>query len=607
MSSDPQKPMTREEQREAVKASFRQRDESIVVIPADKKDKELLKQTEETIRVGLYSRVSTDNIEQASSIALQEVSFEDIARLHPNWELVETYTDEGISGTSTARRKDFQRMIADAEAGKLDLIVTRSVSRFARNLLDCVHTYRHLAALKHPVYVYFVSNNIITNGQGEQSEMILNFMAMIAQEESHIKSEVMNASIEQRFNAGKFLFGECFGFDRRRDSPWERPYLVINPEEAEIVREIFALFLIGHSPQKIAEMLMEEGRLTKKKHTTWTATTVVNILRNEKYYGALFARKTYTPNYLDHKSKRNRGERNRYRKENHHPAIISKEIWKIAEQILNSRSRGKGHSVRVLSVVKQGILRGFVQVERGYMGTGVGEYIDAYRSAYPGAIPKPKQVELSAISHFDLSGYESVSAVMFGKRNSPTMTIDFNSIVFNAMAVKRMDSAERIEVLFNPKQFEIAIRAAGEGSCGYRWYNRYNGGFISYRLQFGSFTTMLFDYMEWNSTYKYKVYGECREHKGEKLLFFSLRDIEILVPSDEEGGKRTKYKSYFPKNLLTQYGEDAYQAIYSTRAYLADYFRVWNACVRSVVAKEDELEAQRKAAVEELMKKETED
>lgn len=166
--------MTKEAQREAIKEQFRQRDTDIEIIPATKVSKELLKETEEIVRVGLYTHVSTGSLEQASSIALQEVSFEDIQRFHPNWVLVDTYTDEGISGTSVQHRQGFQRMIKDAEDGKLDLIVTRSVSRFARNLMTCVLTYKHLASLPHPVYVYFVSNNLITNGKGEQSEMILN-------------------------------------------------------------------------------------------------------------------------------------------------------------------------------------------------------------------------------------------------------------------------------------------------------------------------------------------------------------------------------------------------------------------------------------------------
>lgn len=228
--------MSKEQQREGIKDLYRQRDSDIEIIPQTKFSKELLKETSEIVRVGLYTRVSTGSLEQASSIALQEVSFEDMQKIHPNWQLVETYTDEGISGTSIDKRKGFQKMIRDAEAGRLDLIVTRSVSRFARNLMDCVRTYKHLASLSHPIYVYFVSNNLITNGKGEQSEMILNFMAMIAQEESHIKSDIMTGSIQQRFGQGQFLLSPCLGYDRIRTSRQERPSLQINESEAETVR-----------------------------------------------------------------------------------------------------------------------------------------------------------------------------------------------------------------------------------------------------------------------------------------------------------------------------------------------------------------------------------
>ncbi|MCQ2399917.1 MAG: recombinase family protein, partial [Clostridia bacterium] len=286
------------------------------------------------------------------------MSFDDIVKFHPNWKLVETYTDEGISGTSINHRADFQRMIQDAEAGKLDLIVTRSVSRFARNLMDCVQTYRKLASLPHPVYVYFVSNNLITNGKGEQSEMILNFMAMIAQEESHIKSDVMNSSLEIRLSSGKFLLSPCLGYDRIRESKADIAHLIINEDEAPTIREMYGLLLAGHSCAKIAEILNEEQRPSKKGLVHWTAGSVKSIMQNEKYYGAIYARKTWTPDYLDHKSKRNRGEKTRYKKENAHPAIISKEAWFFFFLFLSDKRRGN-REVHVLSVVQTGILKGF--------------------------------------------------------------------------------------------------------------------------------------------------------------------------------------------------------------------------------------------------------
>lgn len=596
--------LSREQQREEIKDLYRQRDNDIEIIPQTKFSKELLKETDEPVRVGLYTRVSTGSLEQASSIALQEVSFEDIQKFHPNWQLVETYTDEGISGTSIERRKGFQKMIRDAEAGKLDLIVTRSVSRFARNLMDCVKTYKHLASLAHPVYVFFVSNNLITNGKGEQSEMILNFMAMIAQEESHIKSDIMTGSIQQRFGQGKFLLSACLGYDRVRASLQERPYLKVNEEEAETIRYMYGLLLAGHACQKIAEILMEEGHKTRKGRIKWTAGTVKSVLRNEKYCGMVIAQKTFTIDYLNHKKKRNDGERQKYKKENHHPAIISTEVWTFAQKILDARTRNrKKLPTRVLSVVKVGILQGFVIVDRAWYGSSIDDYIEANRFAYPATKERPKQIKLGYVSNFDLSGYESVSSMLFVTRDTPTMSFDYGMVWFNKTAVNKMNKVEYIEILFNPKTFELAVRpTTKESNSAIKWFSKNGKNFVTYKTTLNVFTAMLYDYMEWNSSHKYKVYGQCREHDGEKILFFSLRDIEVLVPNGKTADGKQKYTKYYPKSFINQYGEDAYQSIYANRAYLLDYFKVWDACIGSVAVDEDEIEERIRKASEELLK-----
>ena len=598
-----EKNLSKEEQREVIKESYRQRDSDIEVIPITKVEKELLKETTETVNVGLYTRVSTDSLEQATSIALQEVSFDDIQRYHPNWKLIETYTDEGISGTSIKHRQAFQRMLHDAEQGKLDLIVTRSVSRFARNLMDCVQTYKKLAALPHPVYVYFVSNNLITNGKSEQSEMILNFMAMIAQEESRIKSDVMNGSIEQRFGSGKFLLSKCLGYDRIRPSKLERPTLVINNEEAETIRYMYGLLLAGHSCHKIATILSEEGRRTKTGQTHWTSKSVMSIIRNEKYYGAIIARKTFTPDYLDHKSVTNNGERKRYRKENHHPAIVSKDVWVFAQKILDEQNKRHGKSVsHVLKIIQSGILKGFVIVDKTWGGNSIDDYIEANKNAFPVRKEKPKEVRFGSVSNFDLTGYESVSNILMGSREMPTMSFDCARVRFNYYSFQKMDCVEQIELLFNPKTFEFAVRSATENSdTSIKWGYSANNSFIPLKINLGSFNNILFEYMQWNEHYKYKIIGQCRNHDGQKLLFFSLRDLEVSVPSGKYDNGKTRYLKYYPHLYINQYGEDAYQAIYSTHSYLLDYFKIWDACVASVAVKEDELEEQIHLASKELL------
>lgn len=163
-------------------------------------------------RVAVYARVSTDDPRQTSSYELQKNHYQDVVSRHPGWNLIEIYADEGISGTSLQHRDEFVRMINDCYAGKIDLIVTKSVSRFARNVLDCIGYVRKLAALQPPIGVFFETENIYT--LNSNSEMSLSFISTLAQEESHNKSEIMNASIEMRFRRGIFLTPPLLGYDQ---------------------------------------------------------------------------------------------------------------------------------------------------------------------------------------------------------------------------------------------------------------------------------------------------------------------------------------------------------------------------------------------------------
>ena len=253
--------------------------------------------TQVTKRVGVYARVSTDDPRQTSSYELQKNHYEDVVKRHDNWVLVKIYADEGISGTSLQHRDAFLEMIADCKDGKLDMIITKTVARFARNVLDCIGYARELAAMQPPIGIFFETENIYT--LNSNSEMSLSFIATLAQEESHTKSEIMNASIEMRFRRGIFLTPPLLGYDNDEDGN-----LVINEEEAKTVRLIFFMYLYGYSSQKIANTLTELGRRTKLGNTKWSSSSVLQILQNERCCGDVLARKTFTPNYLNHKSKK---------------------------------------------------------------------------------------------------------------------------------------------------------------------------------------------------------------------------------------------------------------------------------------------------------------
>ena len=265
-------------------------------------------------RVAVYARVSTDDPRQTSSYELQKNHYHDVISKSPNWKLVQIYADEGISGTSLQHRDQFKLMIEDCKKGQIDLIVTKSVSRFARNVVDCIGYVRELLALPHPVGVFFETERL--NTFDPKSEMVLSFMATLAQEESHTKSEIMNASIEMRFRRGIFLTPILLGYDHDEDGN-----LIINEGEAKIVKLIFMMYLNGCTCQEIADTLTELGCETKKGNTVWSPGSILQILQNERHCGDVLAHKTYTPNYLNHKSKKNMQNRPQYRKRDHHEAI----------------------------------------------------------------------------------------------------------------------------------------------------------------------------------------------------------------------------------------------------------------------------------------------
>lgn len=298
-----------EDQKEKIRKKYKGIDfDELQIIPA--KPQIGLYDEKNEKRVAVYARVSTDDPSQTSSYELQKNHYMDIVNRHISWKLVEIYADEGISGTSLNHRDSFIRMINDCRAGKIDLIVTKTVARFARNILDCIGYVRELKQLQPPIGIFFEAENLYT--LDSNNEMILAIMATLAQGESHNKSEVMNASIEMRFRRG-ILTPTLLGYDSDDDGN-----LVINQEEAKIVRLIFYMYIYGYSCRHIAETLTRLCRKTKKGNTVWSARAILPILQNERHYGAVYARKTWTPNYLDHKSKKNKEDKNQYRQEDHH-------------------------------------------------------------------------------------------------------------------------------------------------------------------------------------------------------------------------------------------------------------------------------------------------
>ncbi len=281
------------------------------------------------IRVAAYCRVSTDKEDQANSFESQQKYFRTCIDRNPDWELQEIYADEGLSGTSTKKRKRFNQMIAAARSGKIDLIITKEVSRFARNTVDTLEYTRELR--KRGVGVQFLLDNI--NTMDSDGELRLTIMSSMAQDESRKTSERVKWGQTRRMEQGVVFGGSLLGYDVKEG------HMTVNPEGAKVVRTIFRKYLEERKGcPTIAKELRAEGILSSRGNLKWSGATVMKLLRNEKYCGDLIQKKTYTPDFLSHDKKYNKGQEEFVVLRDHHEAIINRETWESVQRELTRRS-----------------------------------------------------------------------------------------------------------------------------------------------------------------------------------------------------------------------------------------------------------------------------
>ena len=478
-------------------------------------------------RVAVYARVSTDDPRQTSSYELQKNHYHDVISKSPNWKLVQIYADEGISGTSLQHRDQFKLMIEDCKQGKIDLIVTKSVSRFARNVVDCIGYVRELLALPHPVGVFFETERL--NTFDPKSEMVLSFMATLAQEESHTKSEIMNASIEMRFRRGIFLTPILLGYDHDEDGN-----LVINEEEAKIVKLIFMMYLNGCTCQEIADTLTELGCMTKKGNTVWSPGSILQILQNERHCGDVLAHKTYTPNYLNHKSKKNMQNRPQYRKRNHHEAIISRDDFIAVQRLISNAKYGNKGLLPELKVIPEGVLKGFVSINPRWAGFKEDDYINASASVYNGTeqtSTSSAPVEVQS-GDFDLRGYEIARSQFFDSTDRITVTFSQGDIRFSCPAVRRFEST-LVELLMHPQKRILAVRTAGkECRNAMQWSKKKSGISFPRGISGTAFLPTLYSLLGWKDDCRYRITGIKRGKGNDAILLFNLTEPEIFIPND---------------------------------------------------------------------------
>ena len=280
--------------------------------------------------VAIYGRVSTEHEAQLSALENQIQYYEDILASHPDWKLYDKYIDEGITGTSVKKRKNFIRMIEDAEKGCFDLIITREVSRFARNTVDTLQETRKLKRMG--VEVYFKEDNIWTMND-EDGELKLTLMATLAQNESKKTSQRVKAGQKISFENGVFYGnGNILGYDKVGKE------MIVNEEQAQIVKFIFSSFLKGLGTTEIKYELERRGYLTATGLKNWSASSITRILQNPFYCGIIVYRKSYIPDYLEQKAKKNKGQVEQVIVEGTHQKLVSKEDFEKVQKTISTHS-----------------------------------------------------------------------------------------------------------------------------------------------------------------------------------------------------------------------------------------------------------------------------
>ena len=521
------------------------------------------------LRVAAYCRVSTDDLDQALSIALQIAEYKEKIKSNKSWIYVGTYVDDGFSGTNTDHRQGFQKLMQDAMDGKIDLIITKAVSRFARNLLDCIKWVEALQNHDPPVRVFFEQENLDTMSQ--TSGIILFVLAMVAEEESHMKSEAILLSLEWRFSRGRFLTPRLFGYSKVEVPDGyggHKKVLKINEAEAGVVRWMYSALLSGMTPEEIAGTLTDLAIPTggRKKdgsyNTHWIDNTVVSILRNEKHCGDVLARKTYTKSFKDHKSRKNTGQKNKYFQANHHEAIVSRTTWNAAQRILNSRRYGHEGTYLPMRIIDEGSLTGFISMNRSWAGFDSEDYYRASQIAMgllDGELEANLEKEFLPESGHRLGGlmddhgiaqiardltaaeekmkaelegkeqddseesrkeeavktYQVVSGDMFTRLYEPVVRINTSSIAFNRTCVERMH-CEYAELLFNPVERMLVVRPCEtDHPNAFPWDSKGRGS--------SPLSKVLYATMGWEEDYSYRI--PCQPltgPNGETVLFFDL-------------------------------------------------------------------------------------
>jgi len=517
-------------------------------------------------RIAVYARVSTKSLDQTSSIENQTRYYKEKIAKNPNWELYRIYSDEGKSGTSKKWRPDFLQMIEDAKKQKFDMILCASVSRFARNVAECLEEITRLRVMNpsHPIGVYFETENIDTLDDGCKDS--LDIQAMLAEWESRNKSRRMILSYDQRIFTCQFPVSDLLGYRHTRTGK-----LIMIPEEAKTVRVIFLAFFCGYSVKEIAEILTEKKRHTLRGRTDWNSNMVRNVMLNERRWGQLQARKTVVVDYKKKIIAKNDGIRESAFVEDHHVGIVSPEMARAVRYLFPNSTRIDG--VQDIKVISEGSLKGFVSVNPYWNAVDNNTFLDICCSVYDEEELERIEFESrvrngeaqSKVISKELSDYQIPYGVYFLTRTMPSVTLSKSKIKFNKACHDKFEQCRYIELLYHPIYQMLAIRACDEQTdTSICWEKEDGKGLNQFNVR--AFMKALYQRMDWIEDYQFQFRGILRARGHSKILFFSLDEPKIHVGKGREPVDSTsdpiQYIKYKNKDDQEHASEDLMYAAY---------------------------------------------
>lgn len=488
--------------------------------------------TDDFLRVAIYARVSTLNPMQTSSFELQQKYYEELVSRYPKWILVKIYADEGKSGTTMLHREAFKEMLEDAYVGKFDLIITKSISRLARNVVDFLSVLRKLSEKN--VGVLFESEAIYSLNQ--DIHLALSFQAMIAEEESRIRSRSMESSLRMRLDHGLPLTPELLGFQHDEDG-----HLVINPETYKIPKLMFYMYLYGYSTQQIADTLTKLCKKSYKGNIKWTAGGVANTLKNERYCGDVRTRKRFKVFAPDmsaanaQKTFKNRGEKPQSYYKDFHEAIIDRNDYLAVQRIMHNARYGGTSLLPELRVIPEGLLKGFVIVHPKWASFTKQDYVRASESVGPVADTRETLLEEEQ-GAFDLRGYEVADFKLFSDKEIPAVMLHKGNISFSTSCVREMNMKDNyVELLVHPIRKELAIRpTTKDNRYAIQWTNGTKNNQSPRTVAAKAYINTLYEIFSWDLENNYKLYGRVYRENLDSACIFAGTNASVYIKMNAE-------------------------------------------------------------------------